>query len=60
MDTFVCTSVDDATLECLEWVQTASWPALSYADAMELSAAVLGCWALAFGLRLIFGHLLNR
>lgn len=60
METHVCTSVDPSTLDCLEWVQTASLPALSVSDASQLAGAVLACWAIAYGFRLLLGQLFNR
>lgn len=59
MSSYVCASLG-ATGECEEWVQTWSPLALSYADGAQLAAAIVACWALAWGIRLLVSFLLNR
>lgn len=58
MNSYVCVSLaPDA--RCLEWAQTWSVAALSVQDASKLAAAIVGAWALAFGLKHLFRYILN-
>jgi hypothetical protein len=59
MNSFVCVSLS-ANSECLEWAQTWSLTALSTPDAALLASKIIGCWAIAFGFRLLFGQIINR
>jgi hypothetical protein len=53
METYVCADLDETTLDCLQWVQTTSLPALSVSDGLSLAATILVCWVVAFGFRAV-------
>lgn len=59
MNSYVCASLD-AMGNCTDWVQTWSMVALSYDDAARIASIIIGCWALAFGIRVVFRFILNR
>lgn len=57
METYVCTSLASDGSTCLEWVQTASFVALSAEDAAKISAAIIGVWCVAYGLRAVINFI---
>lgn len=58
MSSYVCATLENEV--CTEWVQTWSPLALSYGEGAQLASVIIGCWAIAWGLRLLVGFLLNR
>lgn len=57
---FLCASVADNGV-CESWVPYVGvLPPLSISDAIALSSAAFGVWAIAWGVRQVVGAILNR
>lgn len=61
MATYVCTSVDLVTNDCLEWSeQVGMLPSLSAEQGMEIGGSILLVFATAWGFRFLSRFILNR
>jgi hypothetical protein len=57
---YICAQLSEQG-ECQVWSEYFGLlPPLSIADALELSAAAFGVWALAWGVRLVVYQFINR
>lgn len=56
---YVCSQVNEFS-DCVSWVQQSSFASLSYSDGAALAGAIIICWSIAFGLRVIIRFVLNR
>lgn len=56
---YVCAQLDEVG-QCAEWAQAFAFSSLTVQEAGEISAVIIGCWAVAFGLRLVANFIINR